>query len=154
MATQKITKITSYVSLGAPIIYPNLLTITPLMRTCDCEARGQDSQTIMMLPEIEIWIRVQEGGGGAAPGPPRLSPGREEHRKFSRTYFMPPEVVTVFTQTINKYGTSLTFHWIILALSGLSEGYQCPCGYFIARLNKIWTIYSHFNGLQPYNTIF
>ena len=67
---------------------------------------------------------------------------------------MPPEVVTVFTQTINKYGTSLTFHWIILALSGLSEGYQCPCGYFIARLNKIWTIYSHFNGLQPYNTTF
>ena len=67
---------------------------------------------------------------------------------------MPPEVVTVFTQTINKYGTSLTFHWIILALSGLSEGYQCPCRYFIARLNKIWTIYSHFNGLQPYNAVF
>ena len=67
---------------------------------------------------------------------------------------MPPEVVTVFIQTINKYGTSLTFHWIILALSGLSEGYQCPCRYFIARLNKIWTIYSHFNGLQPYNAVF
>ena len=29
MASQKITEITGCVSLGAPIIYPNLLTITP-----------------------------------------------------------------------------------------------------------------------------
>ena len=110
MATQKITKITGFVSLGAPIIYPNLLTITPLMRTCDCVSRGQDSQSIMLDVAGDRNLDSESREGGAAPGPPRLSPGRQEHRKFSRTYFMPPEVVTVFTQTINKYGTSLTFH--------------------------------------------
>ena len=148
MAPQRMTEMTCYVSLGAPIIDPNWLTITPLLRSRDCLSWGQ--------PHVRCYQdrNLEPRWGGAAPGPPRLSPGRVEHRKFSRTHFMPPEVVTVFTQTINKYGTSLTFHWIILALSGLSEGYQCPCRYFIARLNKIWTIYSHFNGLQPYNAVF
>ena len=43
--------ITYYVSLGAPIIDPNLLTITPLTRSRDCLSRGKAEPHVMLPGE-------------------------------------------------------------------------------------------------------